>query len=241
MNLQPDYQGFSEYQRRVRWRLAVGIVALLVPLLIVVAATNHADQRPAAALISLLAASLIAAFAFFAWRRGHDGGGDLIFSGCCAILVLVPLLALITRVDVHFWFYVFPPILVLATRRHLLWLMLAYGIYTSATLSTLLPIADLVRFASSYLAVSILVLTAAQLNGRAIDLLQYFAEHDPLTGCLNRRSFDERIEQMLPVGGAIPRRMGLVLIDIDHFKQINDHHGHSIGDQVLADVASQLR
>ncbi|MEK8047067.1 GGDEF domain-containing protein [Ideonella margarita] len=64
------------------------------------------------------------------------------------------------------------------------------------------------------------------------------SERDPLTGLGNRRHFQRLThdgDQALPVSGS------LFLIDIDHFKRINDLHGHAAGDAVLADVARRLR
>jgi diguanylate cyclase (GGDEF)-like protein/PAS domain S-box-containing protein len=67
------------------------------------------------------------------------------------------------------------------------------------------------------------------------------ATHDPLTGALNRRGFLARAELMQ----AQARREGginaLLAIDIDHFKQINDHFGHAEGDRILAELAQLLR
>lgn len=71
--------------------------------------------------------------------------------------------------------------------------------------------------------------------------LQEFAERDPLTGLYNRRVFDERIEaedaRFLRYG----RSTALLVLDIDHFKRINDTYGHEAGDvalKALADVIS---
>jgi len=61
------------------------------------------------------------------------------------------------------------------------------------------------------------------------------AEIDPLTGLLNRRALLDRI-----VASADGKPMRLMLVDIDHFKRINDSHGHDIGDKVLCDVAALL-
>ena len=61
---------------------------------------------------------------------------------------------------------------------------------------------------------------------------------DPLTGAYNRRWFNQHARRDLAASG---RGVWLALADIDHFKQINDQHGHSVGDQVLAAVAARLR
>jgi diguanylate cyclase (GGDEF)-like protein len=57
---------------------------------------------------------------------------------------------------------------------------------------------------------------------------------DPLTGCLNRRGFDERLEQELAEGARTGDPVTLVLVDLDRFKEVNDAHGHRAGDEVLA-------
>lgn len=76
--------------------------------------------------------------------------------------------------------------------------------------------------------------------------LAFYAAHDPLTGLYNRRSF---VEKMSPdsLTGKTERRHNLrdlpdclILADIDHFKEINDHHGHAYGDKVLKEVAHRL-
>ncbi|MGO4704218.1 GGDEF domain-containing protein [Microvirga sp. 2MCAF38] len=61
---------------------------------------------------------------------------------------------------------------------------------------------------------------------------------DVLTGVYNRRGFDERASDMIASGKFQPIR--LVICDIDHFKNINDHHGHAAGDHVLRKFAALL-
>jgi diguanylate cyclase (GGDEF)-like protein len=61
---------------------------------------------------------------------------------------------------------------------------------------------------------------------------------DPLTGCLNRRGFEERVAAELARGQRADERFGLVLLDLDDFKQVNDRHGHGAGDEHLRWVAA---
>ncbi len=56
---------------------------------------------------------------------------------------------------------------------------------------------------------------------------------DPLTGCLNRRGFEERFDAELSRAARTGRPLGLVTLDLDHFKEINDTRGHAAGDDVL--------
>jgi len=71
--------------------------------------------------------------------------------------------------------------------------------------------------------------------------LQKLAISDPLTGLYNRRFFDMRLSEefRLAVRHSLP--LSLVLLDIDHFKRINDTHGHPVGDRVLVQVAEEVQ
>lgn len=70
-------------------------------------------------------------------------------------------------------------------------------------------------------------------------LLRVASERDPLTNLANRRHF-HAVMQASPAGGAAGFAGTLLLIDIDHFKHINDGHGHAAGDVVLVEVARRL-
>ncbi|MFN7134339.1 MAG: diguanylate cyclase, partial [Myxococcales bacterium] len=67
------------------------------------------------------------------------------------------------------------------------------------------------------------------------------ASTDPLTGLLNRRGCDELLARELARTRRLGAPMSFVLFDIDHFKRVNDEHGHAAGNAVLADVARLLR
>ena len=67
------------------------------------------------------------------------------------------------------------------------------------------------------------------------------AIRDPLTGLLNRRAFDEELRWMWRHGKDKPFPVGLLVIDIDHFKAVNDSYGHVVGDQVLKECAALAR
>jgi diguanylate cyclase (GGDEF)-like protein len=76
---------------------------------------------------------------------------------------------------------------------------------------------------------------------RLVRRLQHLSRHDSLTGLLNRRALLSALasEQARVRRGAAP--WALLLIDVDHFKRVNDLHGHGVGDQVLSRVAQVLR
>ncbi len=71
--------------------------------------------------------------------------------------------------------------------------------------------------------------------------LQILATQDPLTGCFNRRAFFERFEVEFNRAQRYGNALSCVMVDIDHFKSINDNHGHPVGDKVIQKVSSVLR
>ncbi len=72
------------------------------------------------------------------------------------------------------------------------------------------------------------------------DILRDRAMIDPLTELANRRAFDERLRQEWERAIRYSARLSLIMADIDHFKSVNDQHGHSAGDDVLRQVAHRL-
>lgn len=76
---------------------------------------------------------------------------------------------------------------------------------------------------------------------RVANRMEALATHDGLTGCLNRSAMEALIEHALQRGRREAAPVALVLLDIDHFKDINDHYGHRAGDQVLQAFAAAVR
>lgn len=71
--------------------------------------------------------------------------------------------------------------------------------------------------------------------------LTHLAHHDPLTDLPNRLLFTDRVEQALTSAQLHKRGCALLMIDLDHFKMINDSLGHNIGDQLLKAVAVRFK
>lgn len=71
--------------------------------------------------------------------------------------------------------------------------------------------------------------------------LEHAAVTDGLTGLYNRRYFDDALAEYINAFGSIGKPIGMVILDLDHFKNVNDCHGHDIGDEVLRQVAECLR
>ena len=67
--------------------------------------------------------------------------------------------------------------------------------------------------------------------------LRLLAHTDPLTGVLNRRAFSERAAQAMAAGAAAAAPLACLMVDIDHFKRVNDAHGHAGGDEAIRQIA----
>ncbi|AMD00451.1 MULTISPECIES: sensor domain-containing diguanylate cyclase [Halomonas] len=70
--------------------------------------------------------------------------------------------------------------------------------------------------------------------------LRFLAHHDPLTGLTNRSLFNDRLDSGLRAAHRHQNSLALLFLDIDHFKDINDAHGHAVGDRVLCTIARRL-
>jgi two-component system cell cycle response regulator len=70
--------------------------------------------------------------------------------------------------------------------------------------------------------------------------LEHAAVTDSMTGMFNRRYFDEALGEYLKAFRSIDKPIGMVIFDLDHFKSVNDTHGHDVGDEVLRRVAECL-
>jgi diguanylate cyclase (GGDEF)-like protein len=71
--------------------------------------------------------------------------------------------------------------------------------------------------------------------------LEALAITDPLTGLANRRRLMARLEEEVARARRYKTPLSVVMIDIDHFKQVNDTHGHAMGDEVLRNIGAMLK
>jgi diguanylate cyclase (GGDEF)-like protein len=87
--------------------------------------------------------------------------------------------------------------------------------------------------------VAALAATAIQ-NGQLVDKLRHRASHDALTGLLNRVGFRHHIDRILDSARPARGHVGLMFVDLDEFKQVNDIYGHDVGDEVIRKAAHRL-
>lgn len=76
---------------------------------------------------------------------------------------------------------------------------------------------------------------------RQEELVRYQAYHDVLTGLPNRQLFHDRLTQALLHASREGEMLGVMFLDLDHFKEVNDSLGHDVGDRLLCEVASRVK
>ncbi len=117
--------------------------------------------------------------------------------------------------------------------------ILALGTSKQSALTAPLEVASAIVFLGTGLGLGFGVfwITSAQIRLK----LEQLASIDPLTGIYNRRSFVALCEQELLRSARNGEVFSLIMFDIDHFKNVNDRHGHAAGDTVLCAVVEKLR
>jgi diguanylate cyclase (GGDEF)-like protein len=75
---------------------------------------------------------------------------------------------------------------------------------------------------------------------KQIERSNYLAYHDELTGLPNRRLLDDRLDKALAHARRVKCKVAVLLLDLDHFKEVNDTFGHRMGDMTLQAVVGQL-
>jgi diguanylate cyclase (GGDEF)-like protein len=96
---------------------------------------------------------------------------------------------------------------------------------------------DQVQFGRLFANLTALVLNNAQLR----EALREQSIHDPLTGLFNRRYMEESLKQQLSRVKRESHPLGVIMLDIDHFKRFNDTYGHATGDVLLREVGKFLK
>lgn len=231
---------FITLRDTIRWRVALVLASLIVVVMITLGTINTKlgltdTARLAWAVLAVASASVIVLL-----LTSRRLGGTIFFASIAAILLIVPIYGLEIDRNMQHWAYIFPPLLVFLLRPGpSLVAMVAYGVYVSWITALLLPPIEVVRFSSGYGLTVCFMYTYALLQEQAAKMLRYHSDHDALSNCLNRRTFNEALDRLASTRNGF-QSCEFLLIDIDHFKAINDQNGHLVGDRIITQVAAEL-
>ena len=231
LDAESDFRSYATH-----W-IALAALVLITPFTL----NNVAHVRLGLAVSS---ASIVAILVLNAWcSRGGRHGPRV------TLLTLVPAMTVFLAMSISvqgtiglLWCY--PAVLALYCMLPERW---AWGT-NAALLATLLPIVArtiepplAMRGAATLLAVSLFAAILVRVITAQQTRLRERAVTDPLTGLLNRHALTPAIERAIARGVEEGVPMTLLVLDIDHFKRINDGHGHEAGDTVLRELGALLR
>ena len=175
----------------------------------------------------------------YAWRSGHAvrAAASLAVSanaGCLAAVVLQP----------HGLLWMYPTLLANFFLLPRAWAV-AQSVLTFALVVMFADVFDSRTHLASFLASGTLATLFAYIfasGSRAQHLeMTALASHDALTGAGNRRAMEEELERVVAAHRREPHPVGLAMMDLDHFKRVNDTSGHDAGDRVLQAFADLVR
>lgn len=187
----------------------------------------------------LVLASIVASFTY-AWRTGDTLNGGR----CLGVIVCAGGVAVGSVLGINGAFWLFPASL---TSYFLCPYRFAATINALALLilSTIGSAFDTTEQMWSFITTSLVVNACAYIfavrHHSQHQKLQLLATHDPLTGARNRRALSADLENAVKNARQSGLSYALVMLDLDHFKRINDEYGHHTGDHILRQCAEVLR
>jgi diguanylate cyclase (GGDEF)-like protein len=200
--------------------------------------TDHEELLAMAGVFTLIAIALTAL---------GPGRSPLSLVPLSGIVLVSALVGLTSPVGATPFFYLWPTLYAayfLTRRRLLVALAVLYATYASALWLGVVPGMRMMLFVGGVMSCSVaaLLVNALKLRlDRTVDRLHETAATDPLTGILNRRAFETAFDGALSRAARSGEELTLLVIDIDHFKLVNDGFGHAAGDRALCRVARVLR
>ena len=149
-----------------------------------------------------------------------------------------------TRTPTMAWFAI--PVVTLSSRFSLRGVVagVSFTLALLVTVALSTAVSAVLHDPTALIAPAVMVIAVAMLSTA---LMRSDVEHrseavvDPLTGMLNRNALASRVAELAQQSELSGEPVGLILADLDHFKQVNDSLGHATGDAVLRDVAYVLR
>ncbi|ROU00880.1 GGDEF domain-containing protein [Marinobacter sp. R17] len=224
------------FQRQIVYHVHFWTLVAVAPLVLV----QWSEHHP---LLSLLLAifclNLVAVILYLRLR------GRYLFKGRFFALFAIACTVYSTIINGHnglFWGYpAIAAMFFLLSLREALILNGLFIIILAGVSFERFPTPEFWRITSSLSLTAVFVAVFAWLVGRMQSELTDLATTDPLTGCLNRSQMADELNSQIQLRERYERVASLILVDLDHFKTINDRWGHATGDTVLQEAATRLR
>ncbi|MEQ6886980.1 GGDEF domain-containing protein [Salicola sp. Rm-C-2C1-2] len=235
--------GFTAAVRRLRTDFQLSVITLLgvAALFGIVPFAVYRFQELnylAGVADSLISAGIIASV-IYAWMTGDTARtGFVLAVFCCVAGVVIG--SILPQVG-HLWGY---PILVASfflTRPTTAICLNTAMVVAIMIYGTSLPSGEsLWAFFATATVVSACSFIFAIRNQHQRREMAMLARRDPLTGVRNRRSMDDALQLAVSTASRTGTPYALVMLDLDHFKAINDEHGHALGDEILVNLTKMV-
>lgn len=224
------------------WNVPIALSGAMASLFIrEIADLRHSSPRVYAVFgwlaWAFLALTLSNVAYIFGWGDLVAAVGNAIFLGSALFTLIVAFLAWRLGNRAAGWFLIAWIMLETATIATTMRLLLGRAEQAEVLLYYTLPLS----MAAAAILVALGVADRLREQRRALSEAERRAQTDPLTGVLNRRSLVERLDAACLRARARGLPIGLLFIDLDHFKQINDTHGHAAGDACLSAIIAPIQ
>lgn len=236
--LSPQLPAVHMSPQRLRTDYAFALVVLLGSIaacgILPFAAMRFAGGQTLVGLVDLAIIAGIATNVVYAWR-----GGNIIRAGLNSVLVCsvgAVVVAVLAGLAGALWLY---PVLL---ANYLLVERVRAGIVSAVAVAAVALHGgafesglEVAMFVTTTSVSSVFAYLFAQRTDQQRRQLERLAAHDPLTGASNRLTMSRDLARAIEQAHSDGTEVGLAVLDLDHFKQINDRHGHDGGDRVLVD------
>lgn len=243
--MRPLQSGRERLSQDYQLALIVLVTAIAVVFVTPFAIFRFLEGTYVVAIADGIAVAVAVCAAIYAWRSGRTRGAGIVIS--VILIAAVVGVSMIVGLDGAFWiypvilfvFYLAPPTLALGMTVAALLTFVAREWNDPG--SMFLSSNQMAGFLVTGFASAIFSFFFARHSIFQREQLTRWATRDPLTGLYNRRSLNEELKIALADHARHGVSYGLIILDLDDFKMVNDEAGHAAGDQVLRDLAALIR